>query len=97
MNGSEWFRVDFGAAAALSCVTVHHDGQDFARGYEAIFSEAPILHNAPPQLSGSNAQTDLVIEWSAPKLGRYLMIRQTGSAGNWWSIIEIAFQCNDRI
>ncbi len=95
MAGVEWFQVDFGAVTALSSVTLHHDGQDFARGYEAIFSEEPVALDAPSQLTGANSETDLVIEWPTPQLGRYLIIRQTGGAGNWWSVIEIEFECND--
>ena len=93
MTPSDWFQVDFSRGVALSRVTVLHDTGDFARSYEVVVSdtEPDALSNA--QLAGTNEAESLIISFATPLVGRYLLLRQTGTSGSWWSIKDLTFEC----
>lgn len=93
----QWFHVDFGVEVALSHVILQQgrDLDDFPRGYEISVSHRHTDFDAVARASGHGASvSEKVIPLDRPALGRYLLIKQTGSAKSWWSIAEISVECH---
>ena len=93
----QWFHVDFGVEVALSHVILQQgrDLDDFPRGYEISVSHRHTDFDAVARASGHGASvSEKVIPLDRPALGRYLLIKQTGSAKSWWSIAEISVECD---
>jgi hypothetical protein len=93
----QWFHVDFGVEVALSHVILQQgrDLDDFPRGYEISLSDRHTDFDAAARASGHGASvSEKVIPLDRPALGRYLLIKQTGSAKSWWSIAEISVECH---
>lgn len=93
----QWFHVDFGVEVALSHVILQQgrDIDDFPRGYEISLSDRHTDFDAVARASGRGASvSEKVIPLDRPALGRYLLIKQTGSAKSWWSIAEISVECH---
>lgn len=93
----QWFHVDFGVEVALSHVILQQgrDLDDFPRGYEISVSHRHTDFDAVARASGHGASvSEKVIPLDRPALGRYLLIKQTGSAKSWWSIAELSVECH---
>jgi hypothetical protein len=93
----QWFHVDFGADVAISHVILQQgrDIDDFPRGYEISVSERHTDFDAVARATGHGASvSETVIPLEKPVVGRYMMIKQTGSAKVWWSIAEISVECH---
>lgn len=93
----QWFHVDFGVEVALSHVILQQGGDldDFPRGYEISLSDRHTDFDAVARARGRGASvSEKVIPLDRPALGRYLLIKQTGSAKSWWSIAEISVECH---
>lgn len=93
----QWFHVDFGVEVALSHVILQQgrDIEDFPRGYEISVSDRHTDFDATARATGHGASvSEAVIPLDQPALGRYLLIKQTGSAKSWWSIAEISVECH---
>jgi len=93
----QWFHVDFGVEVALSHVILQQgrDIDDFPRGYEISVSDRHTDFDATARATGHGASvSEAVIPLEQPVVGRYLLIKQTGSAKSWWSIAEISVECH---
>jgi len=93
----QWFHVDFGADVAISHVILQQgrDIDDFPRGYEISISERHTDFDAVARATGHGASvSETVIPLEQPVVGRYMLIKQTGSAKVWWSIAEISVECH---
>jgi hypothetical protein len=93
----QWFHVDFGVDVAISHVILQQgrDIDDFPRGYEISVSERHTDFDAIARASGHGASvSETVIPLEIPVVGRYMLIKQTGSAKAWWSIAEISVECH---
>lgn len=93
----QWFHVDFGVDVAISHVILQQgrDIEDFPRGYEISVSERHTDFDAVARASGHGASvSETVIPFEQPVVGRYMLIKQTGSANVWWSIAEISVECH---
>jgi hypothetical protein len=101
--GGEWFQVDFGQAVALTGVQLdccqivegyEEALEDYARGYAVRLSDLPIDLEAPVLAEGVGAPGNIVAKFDAPKLGRFLLVTQTGAAvESYWSIHELNVMC----
>lgn len=97
-DGTEWFEIDFGAAAAireLSMTRADDDDEDYPRGYEVRLSDSAHNMESPVLASGSGALGEpTVVTFDAPTVGRYLLVRQTGKDSvMWWTIAELNVKC----
>lgn len=93
----QWFHIDFGVDVAVSHVILQQgrDIDDFPRGYEISVSERHTDFDAIARASGHGASvSETVIPLEIPVVGRYMLIKQTGSAKVWWSIAEISIECH---
>jgi len=93
----QWFHVDFGADVAISHVILQQgrDIDDFPRGYAISVSNRHTDFDAVDRASGHGASvSETVIPLEKPVVGRYMLIKQTGSAMVWWSIAEISVECH---
>lgn len=94
----QWFHVDFGREVAVSELTLQQ-GQslkDFPRGFSISLSHRHTDFDARACAKGRGAPvSEQVIPLGEIAVGRYLMIRQTGSAESWWSIAELGVACHD--
>jgi hypothetical protein len=94
----QWFHVDFGRDVAVSEVTLQQ-GQslrDFPRGFAISLSHRHTDFDARACAQGTGAPvSEQVIPLGEKAVGRYLMIRQTGSSETWWSIAELDVACHD--
>lgn len=96
--GDEWFQLDFGSAVAVSGVVLDMGEDaavqsylDYARQYSVSVSDVSEDLAAPPLAEGEGMAplTDISLPAAPPATGRYLLIRQTGQATDWWSIHEL--------
>jgi len=93
----QWFHIDFGATAAISEVTLQlgTDIDDYPRAFEISVSYRHTDFEAVAIASGHGASvSETVIPLEKKAVGRYMLIRQTGSAPRWWSIAEIDVACH---
>lgn len=93
----QWFHVDFGVDVALSHVVLQQgtDIDDYPRGYAISVSERHTDFDAVARAKGHGASvSETVIPLEHAVVGRYMMIKQTGSAPSWWSIAEISVECH---
>lgn len=94
----QWFHVDFGREVVVSEVTLQQ-GQslkDFPRGYAISISDRHTDFDARARALGHGAPvSEQVIPLGEKAVGRYLMIRQTGTADTWWSIAELHVACHE--
>jgi hypothetical protein len=93
--GDEWFQIDFGRSVAVSAVVLDMgedaDVQsylDYPRLYSVSVSESDQDLSAPSLAEGEGVAplTDIPLQ---DAVGRYLLVRQTGEATDWWSIHEL--------
>jgi len=92
MNANDWIQIDFGKKVAITQTQVVHDNTDYARGYALLMTDSPPNQSTAAEVSGSNSNTTMTV--NSLLAGRYLRIRQTGSAAQWWSIKEIHVSCS---
>jgi F5/8 type C domain len=93
----QWFHIDFGVDVALSHVVLQQgkDIDDYPRGYAISVSNRHTDFDAAARATGHGASvSEEVIPLDHPVVGRYMLIRQTGSAKVWWSIAEISVECH---
>ena len=92
-----WFHVDFGAPVAVSEVTLEQgvNLDDYPRGYSISLSSRHTDFDAPSSATGQGAAaSESVIPLDHRAVGRYMLIKQTGTATKWWSIAEINVACH---
>jgi glucosylceramidase len=84
----QWVQVDLGAAQTFRAVALDSGGNlgDYARGYEVAVSNDGVRWQTVA--SGASTGQLSTIEFR-PAHARYIRIRQTGSAGNWWSLADV--------
>jgi hypothetical protein len=96
--GDEWFQIDFGRSVAVSRVVLDMGEDatvqsylDYARQYSVSVSDLSEDLTAPSLADGQGMAplTDISLPATRPATGRYLLIRQTGQATDWWSIHEL--------
>jgi hypothetical protein len=96
--GDEWFQVDFGGSVTVSGVVLDmgEDASvqsylDYARGYSVSVSDVSEDLAAPALAEGEGLAplTDISLPGARAATGRYLLIRQTAEATDWWSIHEL--------
>jgi hypothetical protein len=94
--GDEWFQIDFGRAVRVSSVVLDMgedaDVQsylDYARAYSVSVSDSTEDLSAASLAEGQGAAPITEISLQGGALGRYLLVRQTGQATNWWSMHEL--------
>jgi subtilisin family serine protease len=85
----QWWQVDLRAASTISAIVLDSGGykSDYPRGYEVRLSTDGATWTAPVA-TGTGAQSPLKISFPE-QAARYVRITQTGSASNWWSIVEL--------
>jgi hypothetical protein len=110
--GGEWLQIDFQQEVSLKQVTLMllsdsgANGNDYPRAYEVRLSNSgpPKADGVPDftpavRSSGAGAPgTNLTVSFPAPISGRYLSVRQTGSAApatSWWTVTELNATCVD--
>lgn len=96
--GDEWFQIDFGTTVAVSSVVLDMGEDaavqsylDYARSYAVSVSDVSEDLEATPLAEGDGMAplTDISLPGAPEATGRYLLIRQTGQAADWWSIHEL--------
>ncbi len=88
-SGGERFRLDLGAAASVSQMTLDSGGADFPAAY---MLEVSADGQAYEQVAAGAGASFTRIQF-AQKNARYLRVTQTGMDPNhWWSIAEITIQ-----
>jgi len=93
----QWFHIDFGTTVAISEVTLEQGTnlQDYPRGYEISLSYRHTDFDADASAQGAGVSvSEIVIPLKKRAVGRYMLIRQTGSAERWWSIAELNVACH---
>jgi len=93
----QWFHIDFGTTVAVSEVTLEQgtNVDDYPRGYEISLSYRHTDFDAAASATGQGAAvSESVIPLDKRAIGRYMLIRQTGSAERWWSIAEVNVACH---
>jgi len=93
----QWFHIDFGASAAISEVTLQQgtDIDDYPRAYEISLSYQHTDFDAVASATGQGASvSETVIPLAKLSVGRYMLVRQTGTAPRWWSIAELDVACH---
>jgi F5/8 type C domain len=98
--GIEWIAIDFGVTVNLKQITLQvfgNDVDDYPRIWAVRFGPDEDLTKfmTPIIASGVGASGSTVITLPAVATGRYLSIRQTGSAAKWWSVAELLADCTD--
>lgn len=86
-NG-QWFKIDLGSNTAFDQVSLDAGSStgDYPAGYLIqVSSDGANWSNVA---SGQGSQQDMVIPFTQQN-ARYILIFQTGSKGNWWSIAEL--------
>jgi hypothetical protein len=88
MANGQWIVVDMKASHAVSKVVMDSGGYagDYARGYQ-VYVSADGTTWGSPVATGTGTGSPLAVTFT-PATGRYLRVVQTGSAGNWWSIVD---------
>ncbi|GAA0392374.1 hypothetical protein Acor_17380 [Acrocarpospora corrugata] len=91
MNGGEWLRVDLGALSRFNRVTFNYTGfagGDFARAFTVEVSTDG--WNWTPTYTGAGSPANTVTTARLSSVtAQYIRVRQTGSAGDWWSVGEL--------
>jgi len=93
----QWFHIDFGTTVAISEVTLEQGTnlQDYPRGYEISLSYRHTDFDADASARGQGVSvSEIVIPLKKRAVGRYMLIRQTGTAERWWSIAELNVACH---
>jgi hypothetical protein len=89
MAGNEWYQIDMGATRTVAMVTVQTAADstwDYPRGF--------IVETSADGTTWATAATGIAYGWKRPisiepTQARYLRIRQTGTAPQWWTIDDI--------
>lgn len=91
----EWIWVDMGASQYVDTVVIDAAGRtgDYPRGVDVFVSDESAAWGEPVY-SASNLASQRVAATFAPVKGRYLGIKQTGNADNWWSVAELTAAYN---
>ncbi|GIH25752.1 hypothetical protein Aph01nite_40620 [Acrocarpospora phusangensis] len=91
MNGSEWLYLDLGGLSRFNRLTVNYAGfagGDFAR-HLVVEVSPDNTHWTTEYDKAASGATPVTTADFAPVTARYVRVRQTGSAGDWWSVGEI--------
>ncbi|MEV0616484.1 discoidin domain-containing protein [Nonomuraea sp. NPDC050404] len=89
-NGTEWLRVDLGAVSRFNRVTVNHTAfaaGDYPRGLLVEVSTNGTTWSGVHTGAGSGTNTVTTATFT-PVTARHVRVKQTGSAGDWWSVGE---------
>jgi hypothetical protein len=86
--GNEWFKLDLGSIGCIGQVLVTSAGNDFASAHRIGISADGATYTVVATGIGQNPLQVVF----PPRLTRYILIEQTGSAAFWWSIHEISVQ-----
>ena len=93
--GNEWFQLDFGQSLTVHSIELDMGDDaavqsylDYPRGYFVTVSDTAQDKAATVLASGAGSAPITHIELK-DTAGRYVWIRQTGMATNWWSIHEL--------
>lgn len=98
-SGDEWLQIDFGETVAIRSINLQQGDEptDYPRLYSVTISDTKNDLSGPAVFNGMGAEgvsTTTVL--SQPHAGRYLLIKQLGSAAvSWWSVDEIEVGCVD--
>jgi len=86
-NG-QWFKIDLGSSTAFDQISLDAGGNtgDYPAGY--LIQTSSDGANWANVASGSGSGQNLVVPL-VQQNARYILILQTGSKGNWWSIAEL--------
>ena len=94
--GDEWFQLDFGQTLSVRSIDLDMGADasvqsymDFPRGYFVSVSDEPNDATAVVVASGVGRAPITHIDLRGERVGRYVLIRQTNEATNWWSIHEL--------
>lgn len=94
----QWFHIDFGREVAVSELTLQQgvDLDDYPRGYAISMSNRHTDFDAQACIEGKGSPvSESVIPLGAMAVGRYLLIKQTGTGERWWSIAELDVACHE--
>jgi endo-1,3(4)-beta-glucanase len=91
----EWIWIDMGASRYVDTVVIDAAGRtgDYPRGIDVFVANESAAWG-DPVYSATNLASQRVAATFAPVSGRYIGIRQTGNATNWWSVAELTAAYN---
>lgn len=84
-QAGQTFEVNMNQAYVLSSLELDAGGNDYPRGFELYLLLDGTTWGEPVATGVGSPVTRIRFE---PQLARFFRIVQTGSAGNWWSIVE---------
>jgi hypothetical protein len=96
-SGNEWIQLDFGVVSTITEMTLNpgNDAGDYPRSYAVRVSNKANDFAAAIKVSGVGMPGSTFIRFSAPVVGRYVTVRQTGIEGPWWTVAEWLVGCTD--
>jgi F5/8 type C domain len=88
------FTIDFGGTVSLTQVVLDQSTNlaDYPRGYDVGLSANGTTFTSVGAATPAAMAATFTVNFAAAQ-GRYLQIKQTGTAANWWSLDEVRVTC----
>ena len=96
-SGDEWLQIDFGSTVSISTINLQQgtlNSGDYPRMYAVYISDVGSDFDGTACMSGlGTSGVTTTIKLGRVYAGRFLLIKQLGTAMKWWSIEELEVGC----